>query len=514
MSYAPRPEESWLTLHKALCYPNPTPTINSVKETPAIYARELDFKLAARDAYPVIAAGADYSYWLDSARGASSMSNFSYMGVVPDWAPVIRIERAGTGRAHPWRVLERALQSAPVPVHADAAGLPEGLRGGYVGFFGYEARTALEPHTPGFRAVHAANTPDALWLPAVRYVVFEHATGRTWLVGDEPWLDHIEPALRTAAEGPPRRGSLAPGARQGTEKAPVRSALSFTAPPRDEYLDKVRACLREIYEGNSYEVCLSAQTSARTRGGTGVAEHLSWYAALREHNPAPYAAYLRCKDFSVLSSSPERFLLVDGNGAAETKPIKGTVPRGATPGQDDAAARWLAADPKTRAENLMIVDLLRNDLSRVSHPGSVAVPALAAVESYATVHQLVSTVSSRLLPGVSAVAAAAACFPGGSMTGAPKPRTMSIIEALEGRARGVYSGALGFFSADGPAHLSIVIRTLIAHDDGLVTLAAGGAVVADSTPEAEYEEMLTKLAAALPPSVGTLSPGRSDTLEA
>ena len=193
---------------------------------------------------------------------------------------------------------------------------------------------------------------------------------------------------------------------------------------------------------------------------------------------------------------------MDEQRNAQTKPIKGTIARGATPEEDEAAAAWLRTDEKTRAENLMIVDLLRNDLSTVSDPASMRVPVLMGVESYSTVHQLVSTVSSRLREGVSTVAAAQACFPGGSMTGAPKPSTMQIIEGLESRARGVYSGALGFVSVDGSANLSIVIRTLVAHDEGTVTLAAGGAVVADSDPAAEYEEMLTKLRAALPPSVG------------
>lgn len=266
-------------------------------------------------------------------------------------------------------------------------------------------------------------------------------------------------------------------------------------------MDAVRASQHEIYEGNSYEVCLTAQTVARIPNPSPEL-FFELYRRQRAHNAAPYAAYLRCGDFSVLSSSPERFLSVDEQRNAQTKPIKGTVPRGATPEEDAAAAVWLRTDEKTRAENLMIVDLLRNDLSTVSDPASVRVPVLMGVESYSTVHQLVSTVSSRLREGISAVAAARACFPGGSITGAPKPSTMQIIEGLEGRARGVYSGALGFVSVDGLANLSIVIRTLVAHDEGTVTLAAGGAIVADSDPTAEYEEMLTKLRAALPPSVG------------
>ena len=277
------------------------------------------------------------------------------------------------------------------------------------------------------------------------------------------------------------------------------SALPSTA--AEAYMDAVRASQHEIYEGNSYEVCLTAQTNARIPNPSPEL-FFELYRRQRAHNSAPYAAYLRCGDFSVLSSSPERFLSVDTHRNAQTKPIKGTVPRGATPEEDAAAAAWLRTDEKTRAENLMIVDLLRNDLSTVSDPASVRVPVLMGVESYSTVHQLVSTVSSRLREGISAVTAARACFPGGSMTGAPKPSTMQIIEGLEGRARGVYSGALGFVSADGSANLSIVIRTLVAHDEGTVTLAAGGAIVADSDPTAEYEEMLTKLRAALPPSVG------------
>lgn len=316
-------------------------------------------------------------------------------------------------------------------------------------------------------------------------------------MGDEPWCEAAERLLSAALNA---AGECA------SENTPVNAPeltelLLFPAPAAEAYMDAVRASQHEIYEGNSYEVCLTAQTNARIPNPSPEL-FFELYRRQRAHNSAPYAAYLRCGDFSVLSSSPERFLSVDTHRNAQTKPIKGTVPRGATPEEDAAAAAWLRTDEKTRAENLMIVDLLRNDLSLVSEPHTVRVPVLMGVESYSTVHQLVSTVSSRLREGVSAVAAARACFPGGSMTGAPKPSTMQIIEGLEGRARGVYSGALGFVSVDGSANLSIVIRTLVAHDEGTVTLAAGGAIVADSDPTAEYEEMLTKLRAALPPSVG------------
>lgn len=480
-------------------------------QTRELVVRPLPFAVNCEEAYPLLTGGAKYSFWLDSAREESPMSVASYVGVVPAQLSPLRVDSARaaaeSGGEDPFAQLEAALARAP-RVHPDTAaatGLPAGLRGGYVGYFGYEARAAMgleHGHpVPGYLPAHEAPTPDSLWLPAVRYLVHEHArpgaAARSWLVGDESWCEAAERLLSAAGE---RASEIA------SDSTPVNTPeltepLLFPAPAAEAYMDSVRASQHEIYEGNSYEVCLTAQTSARIPNPSPEL-FFELYRRQRAHNSAPYAAYLRCGDFSVLSSSPERFLSVDTHRNAQTKPIKGTVPRGATPEEDAAAAAWLRTDEKTRAENLMIVDLLRNDLSTVSDPASVRVPVLMGVESYSTVHQLVSTVSSRLREGISAVTAARACFPGGSMTGAPKPSTMQIIEGLEGRARGVYSGALGFVSADGSANLSIVIRTLVAHDEGTVTLAAGGAIVADSDPTAEYEEMLTKLRAALPPSVG------------
>lgn len=476
-----------------------------------LVVRPLPFAVNCEEAYPLLTGGAEYSFWLDSAREESPMSVASYVGVVPAQLSPLRVDSARaaaeSGGEDPFAQMEAALACAP-RVHPDAAaatGLPAGLRGGYVGYFGYEARAAMGMEhghpVPGYLPAHEAPTPDSLWLPAVRYLVHEHArpgaAARSWLVGDESWCEAAERLLSEAGECAFENTPV-----NAPDNAPeLTELLLFPAPAAEAYKDAVRASQHEIYEGNSYEVCLTAQTVARIPNPSPEL-FFELYRRQRAHNSAPYAAYLRCGDFSVLSSSPERFLSVDTHRNAQTKPIKGTIARGATPEEDAAAAAWLRTDEKTRAENLMIVDLLRNDLSTVSDPASVRVPVLMGVESYSTVHQLVSTVSSRLREGVSAVAAARACFPGGSMTGAPKPSTMQIIEGLEGRARGVYSGALGFVSVDGSANLSIVIRTLVAHDEGTVTLAAGGAIVADSDPTAEYEEMLTKLRAALPPSVG------------
>lgn len=418
------------------------------------------------------------TWWLDSSVPGSG---WSAMG-----AAASEDLRTGAGFAVP------APQEPPVPV----PGLPEdapALHGGSVGFLGYEAAADLEDFRADSRPPRAAPTPDSWWVRVRRHVLIYHLTGRAWAVGDPAWVRRIAEAVRAADR------------RAAPPAAPGRWAdVVLPAPDRVGYETAECAALEEIRDGNSYEVCLTAEPSAPLAGELSLTAALGLYLAQRRANPAPHAAFLWGGDFAVLCSSPERFLRVEADGWCEAKPIKGTAARHPDPDVDAAAARELAADPKSRAENLMIADLMRNDLSRVCRPGTIRVPVLFGVETYASVHQLVSTVRGRLRPGRTAADLLAACFPPGSMTGAPKPRTLEIIDRLEDRARGIYSGSLGWIGADGTADLAVVIRTLVltrGQGPGTTTasIGAGGAIVADSDPAAEYEEMLAKLRAPLPP---------------
>jgi para-aminobenzoate synthetase len=259
---------------------------------------------------------------------------------------------------------------------------------------------------------------------------------------------------------------------------------------REGYREDIEACKRWLRAGDSYEICLTNRITAETD-----AEPLDLYRALRRANPAPFGAYLRFGELAVLSSSPERFLAVDRDRWAESRPIKGTARRSAEPAEDARLAAALAGGEKFRAENVTIVDLMRNDLGRVCEVGSVSVPELMGVESYETVHQLVSSVRGRLRHGLGAADAVRACFPPGSMTGAPKKRTVEILDELEGAARGVYSGAIGWLGLGGACDLSVAIRTIVL-DRGRATIGAGGAIVVDSDPDLEIEEMLLTAATA------------------
>jgi anthranilate synthase component 1/para-aminobenzoate synthetase len=379
---------------------------------------------------------------------------------------------------------------------------------GWLGYLGYE----LKRETGGSDV--PADTPDAALIFAGRAVVLDHVEGTAWLLAlDAPdalgWLAGARDAVTAATE---IRGGTGSGTGTGPQGAPDPEAGGSAAvghvpafSSRDSeasYKRKIAKAQHEIAEGNSYEVCLTTTLTAEVPAGA--CDPWATYLALRKRNPAPFASYLRFGGLTVASTSPERFLRIASDGGMRAEPIKGTRRRAAEPQLDAALRHDLATSLKDRAENIMIVDLLRNDLSHFAEPGSVTVSRLCEIESYATVHQLVSTIDAQLPPGSPRAEAVAACFPAGSMTGAPKISTMAILDRLEDGPRGVYSGAIGYLSLNGATDLAVAIRTLVVqapdevagNDFGgptvKLSLGVGGAITADSVPQEEYEEIRTK----------------------
>lgn len=394
------------------------------------------------------------------------------------------------------------LRALLAETHVDPAvyrARPLPLLAGAVGYVGYEAGQMLE-RLPG-------EDRPRLPMPDVAFGFHSWVVGTSRLDGRshlsvvgrgtnasearrdaERTRDRVLAVLaRVEQEAPPKSDAAARAVRDDEDvqslldRAGLRASVS-----RDGYVRRVLQAKEHIARGDAFEICLTAMLEGSFAGD-------AWdvYRELRAQNPAPFAAWLDLPEGAIASSSPERFLRLGADRIAETRPIKGTRPRGRTAADDDRLARELATSEKDRAENAMIVDLARNDLGRICRYGSIAVPELYAVERYPTVHQLVSTVRGELAPGRDAIDLLRACFPPGSMTGAPKIEAMAILEELEPVERGVYSGALGFIEASGTMDASVVIRAAVAAG-GRVSVGVGGAIVADSDPAAEHAEALLK----------------------
>jgi para-aminobenzoate synthetase component 1 len=420
--------------------------------------------------------------WLDSSA-ADDRDRFDILVADPyvtlrTRGPRTEIVRRGgsveASQRSPFELVREYLGDAA----AGVPGLP--FSGGAVGYFGYDLGRRLE-RIPALAAADIAMPDMAIGLYDWAVVV-DHAAARTCLVG------HGRDA-RTFAEWPKLVEQLS------TEPPPEPEPFRVLGEPtanldRKAYAAAFHAVQEHIRRGDCYQVNLTQRFEAQADGDAWHA-----YLRLREINPAPFAAYLDLPDGKVVCSSPERFLrLMDGR--VETKPIKGTRPRAQDPVRDRALAEELRTSAKDRAENVMIVDLLRNDLGKCCVPGSVRASKLFDVESFASVHQLVSTVEGELAPGQHALDLIAACFPGGSITGAPKVAAMKIIEELEPQRRSVYCGSIGYVGFDGNMDTNIAIRTLV-QQGGRVFTWAGGGVVADSNVDAEYQECLDKAAAML-----------------
>jgi para-aminobenzoate synthetase len=433
------------------------------------------------------------AFWLDSSRVDES-ARFSFMG--DDGGPLgakvtydvgageVEVEHGGDLELRRESIFDYVAAETQRPRVASPE-LPFEFDCGFAGYFGYELKAEC-----GGDAAHESALPDAAFVFAGRMIAFDHAGGHTYLLSlaepgggaeAEAWIEAMERRLTTL---PPIES---PAASPATDD-PVELRLARS---RERYVEEIAECKRLLGEGETYEVCLTNAVLAET-----ALDPLALYRALRRVNPAPFASFVRFGDLAVLSSSPERFLRVGRDRWAEAKPIKGTSRRGSTPAEDVRLAERLRSDEKNRAENLMIADLLRNDLGAVCEIGTVHVPALMQVETFETVHQLVSTVRGLLREGLRPLDCVRACFPPGSMTGAPKRRTMRILDELEEEARGAYSGAIGYLGLGGGCDLSVAIRTIVL-DGETARIGAGGAIVTMSEAEDEYAEMLLKAAAPL-----------------
>ncbi|MBM3935067.1 MAG: aminodeoxychorismate synthase component I [SAR202 cluster bacterium] len=431
-----------------------------------------------------------YPVLLDSSLHSPLLGRYSYVAAGP--SRVLRTKgqavelEAGDAvtkvRARPFDALRRLLDAAQYSRVPDAPP----FQGGAMGYFAYELGRQIE-RLP-------SDADDDLGLPEMYLgfydwvVAIDHLNGETWLfaspgtAGNDQesgeglaWLRRSVERSRVSRPTP-------------SDFLPARNLRSnFT---RDAYIRAVRRVKDYIRAGDVYQVNLSQRFETYLR-----CHPWDLYMRLREASPAPFSAYLGFPEVAVVSSSPEQFLKVEGDTVL-TRPMKGTRPRGATPEEDARLLAELRASEKDRAENVMIVDLLRNDLGRVCVPGSIEAPMLFTVEAYSTVYQMVSQVRGRLRPGKGALDLVQAAFPGGSVTGAPKIRAMQIIDELEPVERSVYCGAIGYIGYGGAMHLSIPIRTILVKDQR-ACFHVGGGIVADSDPQAEYEETLHKARGAM-----------------
>ncbi|WP_142849075.1 aminodeoxychorismate synthase component I [Telmatospirillum sp. J64-1] len=411
----------------------------------------------------------DFALLLDSAANDGGRGRYSYLCLRPRHVLTLK------DHADPLGMLAQVLDGmGKVPAQPD---LPP-FQGGVAGFLSYDLGRSLE-RLPALQ-------PDDLGFPDLCLGVFpavaawDHERRQAWVLGEKEAAKELCELLEPQA--PPL------DAPDWGPRLPWRAELD-----RESYLNQIGRVVSYIFAGDIFQANLSQRFLATLPPEL---TPFGLYRRLRALSPAPFAAYLRYKDISLVSASPERFLRCFSDGLVETRPIKGTRPRSPDPAEDARQAEALSRSGKDLAENLMIVDLLRNDLARVCRPGSVVVPELFTLESFASVHHLVSAVEGRLRPGLGAVDLLRATFPGGSITGAPKIRAMEIIEELETARRGPYCGSMIWIGRDGAMDSSILIRTMAIHGDR-IAVQAGGGIVAESDPHAEWEETMVKARAML-----------------
>ena len=456
-------------------------------------------------------AGHGHRLLLDSAARSPRLGRYSFFMADPPVVVTSRLGRTTVATAgEPATADEDALSAVRRLLAPHAAAPQPGLppfQGGAAGYVGYDWGLTLE-RLPAPR--HDDLGLDDVVLGLYDWVVaWDHAASKAWLVSTGlPETDPDARARRAEARAAlvvDRLSGQPPAAAPCGEAPATAMAPSYPVeggwwPGRLElrssfthraYLEEVAKVREYIFAGDIFQANLSQRFEASSQEPPW-----AFYRRLCAHNPAPFAAFMELPGAAIVSASPERFLHVDPSGHVETRPIKGTRARGFGPEHDAALGQALTESVKDRAENLMIVDLMRNDLSRVCTPGSVRVSELFSLERYATVHHLVSTVVGDLSPGTDALDALRLAFPGGSVTGAPKLRAMEIIAECEPSRRGVYCGSIGYWSVTGALDTNIAIRTAVVRG-GRVYFSAGGGIVADSDPEQEYRETLDKARATI-----------------
>lgn len=453
----------------------------SAPQSVACFTRQIHGVLDTAATFTALQRDSSAAFWLDSAAAHLGQGDTTIMGT--NAGPLAHTVRWNV-ETQQLQILQHGHETTTtqsvfdyLQAHAWRPADPmelDGFSGGWVGYLGYEAKQAT---LAGHRNRWQATTPDAYWIKPQSFLRYDHTAQLTTLFAYE------DAALLDAAEAALVFGSST-SVPADVERRELPGTWRLSSAEYEHRVSQIRDMLRA---GQAAGICLTDTYTLPEYTGDG----LQLYRRLRKTNPAPYAGYLRFTTFGdtleVLSASPEKFLSVDATGRVESKPIKGTVARSDDPAEDAWIAQQMAADPKIQSENLMITDLLRDDLAQVTRPGSVAVPKLMTVETFATVHQLVTTVTGQLRDQTSALDALRAVFPGGSMTGAPKRVSVKTLENLEAGPRGIYSGAMGWIGDNNTAEFSVVIRTMVL-DAGQLTIGAGGAVVVDSDPTAEELE--------------------------
>jgi aminodeoxychorismate synthase component I len=429
------------------------------------------------DAFLGMHAGDDNAFWLDRATNPDEA-----ITIIGSAGSIIRLgdEAFQIAADH----LSRIKQEIS---HQPEEEIPFSFRPGLVGYLGYELASG---------ARESVTHPKAQLMVVDRAMVFDHKNKTMYFIGLFETRADFDNWYRAALLRITLIGGVYAAFMQETKEPKIISTKLRHS--KESYLELIKKCKEYIARGDVFQLCLTNQILIELD-----ANALKTYLSLKEKNPAPYSSFIKLGGLEIVSSSPEQFLKVSSLGKVSTKPIKGTRPRSTDLIEDQAFAKELAENQKEQAENLMIVDLMRNDLGRVSEPESVMVEKLFDVESYATVHQLVSTVTGQLKPGQSATSALAACFPAGSMTGAPKIRAMEILEELEAAPRGIYSGAIGYLGFDGSADFGMTIRTLV-FEGNFASLGVGGGITIDSDPESELQETMLK-AEALMRTLGGVS---------